>query len=352
MSPVAGKVTGSGSFIIRGLDLLQNRSLHELGLLAGSVRSRLHPEGVVTFINDRNINYSNVCISRCRFCAFYRDRKDPESYVLSYEEVGAKIEEARRLGAVQILLQGGLHPNLPFDWYLGLLRHIKAFHPIHVHAFSAPEIDHLCRISGFGYERVIGELAGAGLDSIPGGGAEVLCERVRKLVSPRKIGVRRWLEIHETAHRLGLRTTATLVYGLGETWREIVIHLRHLFRLQERTGGFTAFIPWSFQPENTRIKAAKTLPATYLRILAVSRIMLENFPSIQASWVTQGPEVAQLALHFGANDFGSTMLEENVVRAAGCSFKVMDERTIAGLICQAGFKPVLRRQDYSIIRHL
>ena len=340
------------SFVARGLDLLQERSLHELGRLADSVRRRLHPDGVVSFINDRNINYTNVCISRCRFCAFYRGQGSPQSYVLDYGQIGGKIDEAKALGAVQILLQGGLHPDLPFDWYLGLLRHIKAFHPIHVHAFSAPEIDHLKRISGLTLEQVIGRLAEAGLDSIPGGGAEILCERIRRLVSPRKIGVRRWLEIHETAHRLGLKTTATLVYGLGETWREIVIHLRHLHRLQERTEGFTAFIPWSFQPENTRLDRPKTLPATYLRVLAAARIMLDNFPSVQASWVTQGPEVAQLALHFGANDFGSTMLEENVVRAAGCSFKVMDEPTIAGLIRQAGFKPALRQQDYSIIRRL
>jgi len=339
-------------FIRRGLDLLENTGLHQLGTLADRMRRSLHPDNVVTFINDRNINYSNICISRCRFCAFYRNQKDPEAYLLSYKEIGRKIDEAKSCGAVQILLQGGLHPGLDLDWYLGLLRYIKANHPIHVHGFSAPEIDHISRVSGLGHERVIGQLAEAGLDSIPGGGAEILCARIRRKISPRKVGVRSWLKVHETAHNLGLKTTATMVYGLGESSREIIAHLRHIHSLQERTGGFTAFIPWSFQPANTRLSLEKTTPALYLRILAASRVLLDNVPNLQASWVTQGPEIAQLALYFGANDFGSTMLEENVVRAAGCSFKVMDEKTIAGLIRQAGFRPALRRQDYSIIRTL
>ena len=339
-------------FIRRGLDLLENTGLHQLGALADRVRRRLHPEGIVTFINDRNINYSNICISRCRFCAFYRTGKDPRAYLLSYDEIGRKIDGAKSCGAVQILLQGGLHPELSLDWYLGLLRYIKAHHPIHVHGFSAPEIDHLSRVSGLSHERVIKQLAEAGLDSIPGGGAEILCARIRSRISPRKLGVRRWLKVHETAHGLGLKTTATMVYGLGESSREIAVHLRHIHSLQERTGGFTAFIPWSFQPANTRLRIEKTTPALYLHILAASRILLDNVPNIQASWVTQGPEIAQLALYFGANDFGSTMLEENVVRAAGCSFKVMNQKTIAGLIRQAGFRPALRKQDYSIIRML
>ena len=342
----------SRSFLRYGLELLQNTELLRLGTLADSVRQRLHPDGRVTFINDRNINYSNICISRCRFCAFYRGGKDAAAYLLSYEEIGRKIDEAKALGAVQILLQGGLHPGLGLDWYKGLLRYIKLRHPIHVHAFSAPEIDHIARVSGLEPERVIEELAESGLDSIPGGGAEVLCARVRKLVSPRKIGVKRWLAIHERAHGLGLKTTATLVYGMGEKPEELIRHLRHIHSLQERTGGFTAFIPWSFQPENTRLREEKTTPVTYLRVLATSRILLDNMPSIQASWVTQGPDIAALALYFGANDFGSTMLEENVVRAAGCSFAAMDEPTIARLIRQAGFTPALRRQDYSIIRTL
>ena len=339
-------------FLEKGSALLEGAGLLELGALADNARRSLHPDSVVTFINDRNINYTNICIGRCRFCAFYRDLKNPESFVLSYEEIGAKIDEAKAEGAIQILMQGGLHPTLELEWYTDLLRYIKKNHSIHVHAFSAPEIDHLCNKTGLSAEKVIGRLVDAGLDSIPGAGAEMLCAEIRRKVAPRKIGIRRWLEIHEAAHRLGLRTTATMVYGMGETDRQIIGHLRYLYLLQEKTGGFTAFIPWSFQPENTELPdIQKTGPARYLRILAVSRIILDNIANVQASWVTQGPDVASVSLHFGANDFGSTMLEENVVRAAGCSFAAMDEERIAGLIRKAGFKPALRRQDYSIIKH-
>ncbi|MEA1996709.1 MAG: cyclic dehypoxanthinyl futalosine synthase, partial [Gemmatimonadota bacterium] len=338
-------------YIQNGLSMLQDRDLLELGAVADSVRRRLHPEGIVTFINDRNINYTNICVSGCRFCAFHRTKNHAQAYVLSYEEIGRKIDEAKALGAVQILLQGGCHPSLGLDWYLGLLRYIKRNHPIHIHGFSAPEIDHISRLASLPLRRLLEVLIEAGLDSIPGGGAEVLSARVRKSISPRKVGVRRWLEVHETAHSLGIKTTATMVYGLGESPRELLGSLRHIQSLQERTGGFTAFIPWSFQPVNTKMKrkAPGTGPACYLRILALSRIILDNIPNIQASWVTQGPDIAQLALHFGANDFGSTMLEENVVRAAGCSFEVMDQGAIARLIKEAGFIPALRKQDYQII---
>jgi len=340
------------SFLRRGSALLGTADLLELGAEADNLRRKIHPDNLVSFINDRNINYTNICISRCRFCAFHRGSAAPEAYLLSYEDVGRKIDEAKARGAVQILLQGGLHPDLGLDWYLGLLRYIKRCHPIHVHGFSAPEIDHICSVSGVELERALAALIQAGLDSIPGGGAEILCSRVRRRLSPRKAGVRRWLEIHETAHGLGLKTTATLVYGMGETDRHLLVHLEHLRRLQERTGGFTAFIPWSFQPSNTRLPYKKTGPARYLRVLAASRVLLDNIPNIQASWVTQGPDIAQLALFFGANDFGSTMLEENVVRAAGCEFRVMDQAQIARLIRQAGFRPALRTQDYSIISEL
>jgi len=330
----------------------EHTPLNELGARADSVRRRLHPEGRVTFTSDRNINYTNVCVSRCRFCAFCRRDNATDAYVLSYEEVGRRIDQARAAGAVQILLQGGMNPALDLDWHLGLLRFIKHEHPIHVHGYSAPEIDFLCELSGMPLRMVLERLVAAGLDSIPGGGAEVLSSRVRRRVSPRKTGVRRWLEVHETAHRMGLKTTATMVYGLGETFRERLVHLRHIQSLQERTGGFTAFIPWSFQPGNTGLSLAKSGPALYLRTLAMSRILLDNVPNLQVSWVTQGPEVAQLALYYGANDFGSTMMEENVVRAAGCSFKVMDEAAIARLVRAAGFVPALRHQDYSLIRTL
>ncbi|MBN2288434.1 MAG: dehypoxanthine futalosine cyclase [Candidatus Glassbacteria bacterium] len=339
-------------FIRRGTTLLEGADLLELGAEADSLRREAHPQNLVTFINDRNINYTNICTGRCRFCAFHRSPGARDSYLLSYGEIGSRVEEARQRGAVQILLQGGLHPELELDWYLGLLRYLKRNHPIHVHGFSAPEIDHICRVSGIGLKPALAALVEAGLDSIPGGGAEILCSRVRRRLSPRKVGVGRWLEIHETAHGLGIRTTATLVYGMGETFRELLVHLRHLHRLQERTGGFTAFIPWSFQPANTRLNYEKTGPAHYLRILAASRILLDNIVNIQASWVTQGPDIAQLALFFGANDFGSTMLEENVVRAAGCEFEAMDEARIARLIREAGFTPALRTQDYRVTRLL
>ncbi len=342
----------SRSFLSRGTELMERTGLHELAMRADQCRRRLHPDSVATFINDRNINYTNICTSRCRFCAFHKGPGKSGGYVLEYDKIGQKIDEAKSLGAVQILLQGGLHPSLPLSWYEGLLRYIKTNHPIHTHAFSAPEIDHFSRLSGLSHEIVIGRLREAGLDSIPGAGAEMLCARVRRAVSPHKVGIRGWLKIHETAHRMGMRSTATMVYGLGETSRELVIHLRHIHALQEKTGGFTAFIPWSFQPGNTRLTRRGTFPAHYLRVLAASRVLLDNIHSVQASWVTQGPEIAQLALHFGANDFGSTMLEENVVRAAGCRFKVMDEQAIATLIAGAGFKPALRKQDYSIIRFL
>ncbi|MFC1614047.1 cyclic dehypoxanthinyl futalosine synthase [Gemmatimonadota bacterium] len=334
----------------RGLALLKNLDLLELGAEADRVRRRIHPDNVVTFINDRNINYTNICTGRCRFCAFHRVSGENDSYLLSYQQVGNKIDEAKALGAVQILLQGGLHPELGIDWYQGLLRYIKKNHPIHIHGFSAPEIDHICRVSKIDLDTALSSLIDAGLDSIPGGGAEILCSRVRRRLSPRKISVKRWLRVHETAHGLGIRTTATLVYGMGETIEELLVHLSHIYRLQERTGGFTAFIPWSFQPSNTRLDYEKTGPARYLRVLAASRVLLDNVPNIQASWITQGPDIAQLSLSFGANDFGSTMLEENVVRAAGCVFNVMNERKIAKLIRKAGFDPALRTQDYRITK--
>lgn len=339
-------------FIERGMELLERTGLNELGAMADSLRRKLHPDGVVTFTSDRNINYTNICVSRCRFCAFCRPEKAPDAYVLSFEEIGEKIEQARSAGAIQILLQGGLNPSLGLDWFLDLLRYIKREHPIHVHGFSAPEIDFLCRLSGLSIQTVLEKLVLAGLDSIPGGGAEVLCARVRRRVSPHKTGVRRWIEVHETAHRMGLKTTATMVYGLGESFGDILVHLNNIRNLQSRSGGFTAFIPWSFQPGNTGLKAAKSGPALYLRVMAASRILLDNIPNFQVSWVTQGPDIAQLALYYGANDFGSTMMEENVVRAAGCSFAMMDESAIASLVRGAGFIPVLRRQDYSRVRQL
>ncbi|MGH7545041.1 MAG: cyclic dehypoxanthinyl futalosine synthase [Gemmatimonadota bacterium] len=328
------------------LDLYRRAPLLELGALADEARARRHPDGAVTYIVDRNVNYTNICVTDCAFCAFYRRPKHPEGYVLSYEEIGRKVEEAKALGAVQILMQGGHNPYLKLDWYVGLLRHIKERHPIHVHGFSASEIDLIARIHKLDAEEVLRVLHEAGLDSIPGAGAEILVDSVRDVIAPKKIDAERWLEIHETAHRLGLLTTATMMYGVGESDEDRLEHLFLIRALQERTGGFTAFIPWSFQPTGTELEHLPEATAVdYLRTVAVARVLLANVPNLQVSYVTQGPKVAQAALRFGCNDFGSLMIEENVVSAAGTNF-IMPEGEIRRLIEDAGFRPQRRYQDY------
>ena len=328
------------------LDLYRRAPLLELGALADEARARQHPDGAVTYIVDRNVNYTNICVTDCKFCAFYRRPKHAEGYVLSYEEIGRKVEEAKALGAVQILMQGGHNPYLKLDWYVGLLRHIKTHHPIHVHGFSASEIDLITRIHKLDVEEVLRVLHEAGLDSIPGAGAEILVDSVRDRIAPKKIDAERWLEIHETAHRLGLLTTATMMYGVGESDEDRLEHLFLIQALQERTGGFTAFIPWSFQPTGTELAHLPEATAVdYLRTVAVARVLLANVPNLQVSYVTQGPKVAQAALRFGCNDFGSLMIEENVVSAAGTNF-IMPESEIRRLIEDAGFRPQRRYQDY------
>ena len=324
-------------------------SLPTLGLLAMHARMRRHPQPVVTYVGDRNINYSNVCVCQCRFCAFYRKPGDPESYVISRAEMAAKIEELFRLGGTQILLQGGHHPDLPFVWYLELLAWMRQQWPsLHIHAFSPPEIQYWSRKFGISVREIIARLMAAGLDSIPGGGAEILQDDARRRVSPNKCSAREWLEVMETAHSLGMRTTATMMFGHEEQPGHRLDHLFALRDLQDRTGGFTAFIPWTFQPGNTDIDA-RPLPApAYLRLLAISRLVLDNIDNIQASWVTMGPEIAQLALSYGANDFGSLMIEENVVAAAGVSYR-MSRADINAVIRAAGFVPRQRLMDYSLI---
>lgn len=330
------------------LHLEANASLHELGFMADNVRWRKHPENRVTYVIDRNINYTDTCVSACKFCAFFASPDTNDGYVLSEEELAAKIKETQNLGGTQILLQGGLHPDLPFDYYLDLLRFIKRT-GIHVHGFSPPEIHHFSQLSSLSTPEVIKQLIEAGLDSIPGGGAEILADRVRQTIAPRKCTADEWIRIMGEAHELGLRTTATMMFGHVETIEERLEHLRRLRDLQDRTGGFTAFIPWPFQPDNTVLADIKGTSAVgYLRMLALSRIYLDNFDNIQASWVTQGPKIAQLSLFFGANDFGSTMIEENVVAAAGVSFR-LSEQEIRKLVTECGFIPFQRTMDYTLV---
>lgn len=326
-------------------DLYQNADFHTLGRLAHAMRMKKHPEPIVSYVVDRNINYSNVCACGCRFCAFFRPPGHPECYVLTQSELAAKIEETLSLGGTQILMQGGHHPDLPLSFYEDMLKFIKSNFPIHVHAFSPPEIVYFARLEGIGTAEVISRLRTAGLDSIPGGGAEILVDSVRKRVSPRKCSAGEWLGVMEEAHRQGLRTTATMMFGHEEEPRDRLEHLFALRDLQDRTGGFTAFIPWAFQPTNTAIDREPETAVAYLRLLAVSRLVLDNFDNIQASWVTMGPKIAQAALFFGANDFGSTMIEENVVAAAGVCFRLsIDE--IRRCIETAGFQPRQRTMAY------
>ncbi|MCO4100927.1 MAG: dehypoxanthine futalosine cyclase [Gemmatimonas sp.] len=332
------------------LDFYTNAPLLELGLEADRIREQKHPHGVVTYIVDRNINYTNVCVADCGFCAFYRRPKHSEGYTLSYEQIGQKIEETKALGGVQILIQGGHNPYIPFEWYLDLLRYIKTYHPIHIHGFSPSEVDFFATRFRMDARDVIRELRAAGLDSIPGGGGEILVQRVRDIAAPKKAGADRWLEIMELAHTEGMKTSVTMMYGIGETLAERIEHLQRVRDLQARTKGFTAFITWPLQPENTPTMShmPKTDATTYLRTVAISRIVLDNVPNLQSSWVTMGMKVGQMALRYGCNDFGSLMIEENVVSAANTTHRTtVDE--LDRLITDAGFTPARRRQDYSII---
>jgi cyclic dehypoxanthinyl futalosine synthase len=332
--------------------LAAEADLYQLGLLASTVRWRKHPDRVVTYIIDRNVNYTDICISACKFCAFYVKPESGSGYLLNKEELQRKIDETLSLGGTQILLQGGLHPDLPLEYYEDLVSFIKSC-GIGVHGFSPPEIHHFGTISGLPVGAVLDRLLAAGLDSIPGGGAEILSDRVRNLVAPRKCSADQWLEVMETAHQKGVRTTATMMFGHIETLEERLEHLRRLRELQDRTEGFTAFIPWPFQSAHTELVEARASFRTsgweYLRMLALSRIYLDNFDNIQASWVTQGAKIAQLSLHFGANDFGSTMIEENVVAAAGVNF-MLSEKEICRLVTEAGFSPKQRLMDYTELR--
>lgn len=352
------------------LNLLKNSDLLELGERADKIRKNLHPDGIATFIVDRNINYTNVCINKCRFCAFYREAESPDAYVLSNDEIFKKIEETIALGGTQILLQGGIHPELGIDYYIELLKAIKGHYDINIHGFSPPEISYLSERHNLTIRETLIILKQAGLDSIPGGGAEILSDRVREIISPKKIKSSKWLNVMEDAHNIGMRTTATMMFGSVEEPEDIIEHLDAIRTLQDKTGGFTAFIPWSFQPGNTEL-AQKSPPhpplakggrrgginstlytataVDYLRVLALSRLYLDNIRNIQASWVTQGLKLAQVALRFGANDFGSTMIEENVVKATGVSYSV-SKKNIIQAIQDSGFKAAQRDTYYNIIK--
>jgi cyclic dehypoxanthinyl futalosine synthase len=332
------------------LELYRQAPTALLGRLADAVRARKHPGGIVTYIIDRNVNYTNVCVAKCNFCAFYRPVGSPEGYVLGFDELFRKIDETIAVGGVQLLLQGGHNPDLPLTWYEDLFRAIKARYPaFKLHALSPPEVIHLSRLSQLPVPAVIDRLITAGLDSIPGGGAEILVDRVRKLLHCYgKATADEWLDVMRDAHRAGLRTTATMMYGTVETDEERLEHLLRLRDLQDESGGFTAFITWSYQPANTELGGSEATGVDYLRTLALARIVLDNFDNLQASWVTQGGKVGQLSLAYGANDMGSVMIEENVVRAAGAAY-CMDEVEIVRNIEDAGFAPKRRNMHYEIL---
>ena len=321
-----------------------------LAELADGIRAHKHPNAVVTYIIDRNVNYTNVCVARCNFCAFYRPVGSPEGYVLGFDELFRKIDETIAVGGIQLLLQGGHNPDLPLTWYEDLFRAVKERYPaFKLHALSPPEVIHLSRLSQLSVTQVIGRLIAAGLDSIPGGGAEILVDRVRRLLHcDGKATADEWLDVMRHAHRAGLRTTATMMYGTVETDEERLEHLFRLRALQDETAGFTAFITWSYQPEHTELAGREATGIDYLRTLAIARIVLDNFDNLQASWVTQGGKVGQLSLAYGANDMGSVMIEENVVRAAGASY-CMDEVEIVRNIEDAGFVAKRRNMHYELL---
>jgi menaquinone biosynthesis protein, SCO4550 family len=331
-------------------ELFASDDLIGIGMAADAVRRRLHPEGVVTYIIDRNINYTNFCTEYCSFCAFYRPVGHKEGYILDHETILAKIQETLDLGGTGVLMQGGLHPGLKIEWYEDMLRTIKKRFGdrIWLHCFSAPEITNIAEVSGLSLRDTIARLRDAGLQSIPGGGAEILDDAVRHRISRLKCSTQEWIDVHRTAHSLGMKTTATMMFGCGETIEQRINHLEVIRQIQEDTGGFTAFIPWSFQRENTslgRFVKEEATAVEYLKTLAISRLYLDNIPNIQSSWVTQGLKTCQLGLRFGGNDVGSIMIEENVVSAAGAHHRASEEE-LRRIIRDAGFIPKQRDTLY------
>ncbi len=341
---IGGRITSE-----EALALFEDAPLPELAWAADQIRQSKHPEDIITYVIDRNINYTNVCISGCAFCAFYRPPGHPECFVLPKYVMLNKIREAVELGATQILMQGGLHPDLDITYFESLFSEIKRSYDVHLHSLSAPEIVHIAQVSGLSIRETLERLQNAGLDSLPGGGAEILVDSVRRKFSPRKCTVAEWSEVMRTASELGMKATATMVFGMGESFSDRVAHLALVRNLQDEKGVFTAFIPWTYQPGNTALGGNSPGGHDYLRTLAISRIYLDNIDNIQASWVTQGDAIAELALRFGANDIGSTMIEENVVAATGVSYK-MDQRMLIEVIQRAGYKAAQRNTLYKILR--
>jgi len=336
-----------------GLRLFQHPNLPELAFLANHVRERLHPDTnrLVTYVVGRNINYTNVCWVRCKFCAFYRIPGNAEGYTLSREQIFEKVQEMVDVGGIEILMQGGLNPKLKIEWYEDLLHAIKekfGAYGVILHAFSPAELIYIARISKLSQAEMFQRLKAAGLDSVPGGGAEILTDRVRQTISPFKDTADEWLNCMREAHHAGLKSTVTMMYGSVDTLEDRVEHLIRSRDLQDETGGFTAFIPWSFQPDGTELEGERASAFDYLRTVAVARLLLDNIPNMQASWVTQGPKVAQVALRYGLNDFGSTMMEENVVSSAGCAFTMPIEE-MERLIQDAGYTPMRRTTQYQLL---
>lgn len=331
------------------LEMFEHSDILELGQTADALRNKLHPGNLVTFVIDRNINYTNICSSECRFCAFYRRQSHQDAYVLENEIILEKIRETIDAGGTQVMLQGGLHPELGLNYYLDLLSLIKKNYQITIHSFSPAEVLHIARQAGLSVTETLIRLKAAGLDSLPGGGAEILVDEVRQRVSPKKISAGDWLAVMEAAHTIGLESTATMVIGMGETYAHRIEHMEKIRALQEKTGGFRAFITWTFQPGNTELGGEKTSAWDYLKTLALTRLYLDNIKHIQGSWVTQGQNIGQLTLAFGANDLGSIMLEENVVRAAGTAYQMSIDKMVS-IIRAAGKIPAQRDTEYSIIK--
>ena len=336
------------------LDLIKNADLKELGRMASARKKELHPKGITTFVIDRNINYTNICWVDCKFCAFYRHEKDADAYVLTFEEIDNKIDELLEIGGTQILFQGGVHPKLKIEWYEDLVEHIHTKYPsITIHGFSSIELDFIAKVSRITIQEVLSRLRVKGLASIPGAGAEILPDKVRDIIAPKKIDAEVWVDVHRQAHKLDIMSTATMMYGTVESDEDIIDHFEMVRNLQDETGGFRAFIMWSFQGKNTELLAQipdmeKPSSNRYLRLLAVARLYLDNVPNIQSSWVTQGPYIGQMALRFGANDLGSTMMEENVVSSAGAAYAMAKEEMVQ-LIKDIDEIPAVRNTAYETL---